>query len=431
MFDTTRTYGNWSSSMTAHFPNEQPTTTDSYTTGNQDLVTTISVAHNDTTDSAYENQYSRTVIKKLYGFIYTMVFCLVAVSLNTFALVALSKTSRMGKTSSDIFLMSQSCFDLASSSVVFFYVIGLALLPPDLGDSFGMHVVCSLFYSRFFNTLFANLSIFNCTLLTLERYAKIGHPIMHKIWMTPSKAKSILITVICFSVCHSGVLCIMPTGLIAGRCSTRSFLSDNAKLGLFGFNFVIETAIPIAAFLVCYSHMLYILHKRKFGLKLQVLNKPCTRSEGSATLFHDSQHGVHLSGPSTSISDASLNIESSSQVSSFDTSTASSSIYTTSKNSNDVVKPKQKKTTHQILGKAERNLFLTALLVNISFIASNAPLRFYSLFLYSGIIKTDIAGPVVKFMYVIIYMNYCIHPLIYTFSLKRIRDKFCFWKRRF
>ena len=77
--------------------------------------------------------------------------------------------------------------------------------------------------------------------------------------------------------------------------------------------------------------------------------------------------------------------------------------------------------------KSERKTLILAILINLSFFICNSPMRVYQWFVQTQVYdRSDVLEIVFGILFILYPLT---HPFIYIFSLKTIRDKFCFCKR--
>ena len=329
-----------------------------------------------------------------------------AVILNGVVLVILHQATKKGHTSSDIFLISQSVFDLSTAFFSACFIISFAFKPSAFDESIVLKIACRVWFSEFVGSFSEFLATVNCTFITPERFAKIVFPIEHRVHMTPNKAKRVLIASICYGLCHATTLTILQRRVENGKC-VRYFLPSGIRIGLYIYHFVLTSVIPIALFIYCYGHMFVVLFRRRYGLEQKTTRSvPSNHANSKETSTGSDIASIDGVDINSSIFQIPLPVEA-----------ASSSGVNNHKKASEGLKRKPVST-------GEKNLLLTALLVNTSFIVGNVPIRIFHLLLTFHIIK-PVRSIFSQIMVACVMLNFCVDPVIYVFTLNKIRSFIC------
>ena len=345
---------------------------------------------------------------------------LLGVFLNLIALILLVKVTHSSKVTTNIFLTSQLVFDLGSSASSVSMALGEAFKPTIFSESIAMQIVCKVWYSRFIILSFTNMSILNCTLLTLERYFKIVFPLRHKIHMTEKVAKLVVGGTYVFNILNTGFMFLITMTVTNRKCERDTSFSPTFYHVTRIYNNVIMTGIPMGVIFICYTHMLIVLHRRmkKFKVKETSTNKfqPKLAIETSAT-------GNSLNTEFSSVTSVSVPVASS-PVRTKGPSGGNHNSNTDKNLGNKDHCPTLPKTTkhEKSLLKAEKNLLKVALLVSISFIVCNVPVRLYYLLSVFGLYETT-HGVAYLVIATLVYLDFALHPIIYALTLKPLKDK--------
>ena len=362
--------------------------------------------------------------KPFLSYSHNMAIGLVGIILNICALVLLLKVSKKGKTPSDMFLLSQVGSDLGSSAMSFFWPFGMAFYPKRFYENLFMRSVCNIWYSQFLMSILMNTSVFTCSLLTLDRYAKIVFPFSYKTSMTNNKAYFMIAVLILFSTLHSYLFHVVPNQLTNGYCVWGPAVSRQYRMAILTFDLIITNLIPLAIFMWCYGHMLAFLRRRSKIIRPIAIAMNLTQMATNGSSKTTSKKDLNTTNNGFEINQNRRTTTN--KINSHPLSNPSDSRSLTMSTANH--KPKQVKNSNHILSRAERNVLITALMLNISFIVTNAPLRIYIFLLIFRFIQR-IQGAGFQLMVAILYVNYCMHPIIFVFSLAKVRAKLLFWKK--
>ena len=144
-------------------------------------------------------------------FIYSPIFILnmVAFVLHLFVLILLHQSRKL-KLSFSLILLTQVYLDIAFSLVAVAGLFGVLFKPTHFPDNIMCESLCKLWYSKFIFMFFRNASIFNSTLLTIEMYLKVVHPIWHKVTMTRNKLIMMILGAVIFVLIDSILVYIVP-----------------------------------------------------------------------------------------------------------------------------------------------------------------------------------------------------------------------------
>ena len=337
---------------------------------------------------------------------------LVGMVLNMIALILLFRVIKANKTASDILLISQLVIDLISALAI------SAILPTDMvrpiyfKNNLSHLLMCKLWYSMFIPFLFTNMSMLNCILLTIERYMKIVHPIWHRINITTTAAYVALGISILINAIHCTMRYAISTSIHAGRCTSNQSLPPSYFNVIRIIHIMLLTVAPLVTFIYCYGHMMVTLRKRT-----KKIMPVSTLAHMSST--QNSSAGEPVSSTKISsfyVSDTEKSQSPADGVASRLNLGADSVAPQIDPQINFANKAGSK------MDKAEKNLLKVVVSVGISFLVCNTPSRFYFLLIGFGVLPWSI-----NTFYLIItfltFLDYSLHPLIYAFTLKKLRDQ--------
>ncbi|XP_006821237.1 galanin receptor 2a-like [Saccoglossus kowalevskii] len=197
--------------------------------------------------------------------------------------VRMHRTSPSGLSSTNIFILNQSCMDLMSSLLlVAQHLIPVGPIPAGIpGDVF-----CKLWASSYYPMWACFLgSTFNLVLLTFERYFAICHPIKHHTSFTQKRAKIMVALVWPFSFGYELHWAMVQMNDGAGGC-TQYWEPWLQYLG--SFVVIFQYIIPIIIMACVYISILRVVRRstkihasgpRKEGEPAENGSKPLSKTE--------------------------------------------------------------------------------------------------------------------------------------------------------
>ena len=108
---------------------------------------------------------------------------------------------------------------------------------------------------------FVQTSVYNMTLLTVERYLKIVRPIWYKIHITNKKIVSSLTLPWIISFIYSLFFALLGNVNEDGTCNDEQ-QNDTLYSILMISAFITDFCLPIIAFIVCYMRIIYVIRNR-------------------------------------------------------------------------------------------------------------------------------------------------------------------------
>ena len=365
-------------------------------------------------------------IRTFAQFLPSMVTSLLGVILNCTALTIILKLTRYKVTPTDIFLISQLVFDFGVSISSAVVPIGRLIKPHRLeSENFFALTICKIWYSGYGPVFCYNMSVVNCILLTIERYLKIVHPVRHRVMMTNRKAYTVVATLLVCNLCYATWFRAIPTTITAGECVNHTSQVIHYLLNVILFNIV-----PLSVFIFCYLHMFIVLHKRitKVGPVSVTTSRAMTKqgkNEINCTLQTLTTPSTSYPQPSTdqTKSDALQERSNGQMVQPKSTRQPfwkTQLLKQISQSDSTLAKPYPR--ARHNFNKAEKNLLKLAILVHLSFIACNTPVRVY--FAASYILGYEPhKGSLLPILVTLMHLDICLHPIVYAFTLKKVKDK--------
>ena len=373
---------------------------------------------------------------------YSPLFCFgfIGIILNLVAVLAACKLTRKKKNSSDIFLISLLISDLCASILAFSFPLGKVFKPRVFPSSLFMEIICRIWYSKFLQRFSAEMSLLICVLLTLDRYGKIVFPIMHLKWMSKKKACVGVGVVFGCNFIVKLITVVIPTSVNNGICKDNPANRIVSRLTYCIFDLVFGILIPLILFIFCYGHMFVVIHKRHLrvhpnsceNIRVGKMENMAATSIQPFTIT-EMHHNIGKSPPGDvqALTNAAAErhcTRNSEQSPGPSNNTLQVFDVTNLKLPNNVAfkgksqKTKKNQATKTKFAQAERNVFITAGLVYVSFLICNLPIRIYLLLGLSGVFEEDYKSPLFLLMSSLVILNFCLHPVIYAFALKRLRD---------
>ena len=337
-----------------------------------------------------------------------MITGLVGTVLNMIALVLLLRVVKANKTASDILLISQLVIDLISALAISTFFPTDMVKPVYFKNNLSHLVVCRLWYSKFIPFLFTNMSMLNCILLTIERYMKIVHPIWHRLNITRNTVYVALGISISINTIHGTMRYVISTNVHAGRCTNNQSLPPSYFNIMRIIHIILLTVAPLVTFIYCYGHMMVTLRKRTKKIM------PVT-SLAHTSSSHNSSAGEPKS--STKIINSCVN---NTEMSQNPTDRLTLGVDSVAPQIDPQVNSANKPTSK--MDKSERNLLKVVVSVGISFLVCNTPSRFYFMLAGLGVLPWNRSALFLVLTYGT-YLDFSLHPIIYAFTLKKLRDQ--------
>ena len=341
-----------------------------------------------------------------------MITGLVGTVLNVIALILLLRVIKANKTASDILLISQLVIDLISALAISTFFPTDMVKPVYFKNNLGHLVICKLWYSKFMPFLFTNMSMLNCMLLTIERYMKIVHPIWHRLNVTKNSVFIALGISVLLNTVYGTMRYAISTSVHAGRCTNNQSLPPSYFNTMRIIHIILLTIAPLVTFIYCYGHMMVTLRKRTKKIKPVSSLAYTSGTQNSST-------GEPKS--STYISNSHVN---STEITENPTDGLASRLTLGVNSVAPQIDPQinSANKSGSKMDKAEKNLLIVVVSVGISFLVCNTPSRFYFMLTGLGVLPWSRSTLFLIFTFGT-YLDFSLHPIIYAFTLKKLRDQ--------
>ena len=407
----------------------------------EDLLSTAVPSLNDTDTKNRPSGYD-----DIYHDIIVSVISLLALIFNIGALALIFlKQKRHQFSPSEILLVSQLILDGGAGLSSILWVILTTYAKPVQFIGPTLEAVCKIVYSHMLTQICLTASILNIILLTLERYTMVIFPVQHRTLLTRNIVFILIASNIIFCVIYLMVTNVYPTGIIRGRCIYGiNFSSSIEALIFYIINFTLLLALPVATFLICYTHMFIRLYqKRKVKdiqprstmtalSQLSISQKPAVsplanRTAPKTNLISQSNKTMpEVETPTISTKNIvqynSRPEKSSSNPSSSNTLFISPNYQITPK-AQQSASSKAASSKSGTLSKIEMNILKIVIVLNLAFLACNLPIRTQMMIWgVQGFPETFMS---LKWHTMSILSSFYLflHPVIYVFAVKRFRDE--------
>ena len=342
-----------------------------------------------------------------------MITGLVGTVLNMTALVLLLRVVKANKTASDILLISQLVTDLISALAISTFFPTDMVKPVYFKNNLSHLVVCRLWYSKFIPFLFTNMSMLNCILLTIERYMKIVHPIWHKVNITRNAVFFALGISISSNTVYGAMRYVISTSVHAGRCTNNQSLPPIYFNTMRIIHIILLTLAPLVTFIYCYGHMMVTVRKRtKEIMPVSSLTHGSSTQNSAAVL--QPQRSTKITNPYVNNTEISQNPTDGLSP------RLALGVDSVAPQTDPRINSSNKSTSK--MAKAERNLLKVVVSVGISFLVCNTPSRFYFILTGFGVLPWS-RGALFLLLTFGTYLDFSLHPIIYAFTLKKLRDQ--------
>jgi hypothetical protein len=182
---------------------------------------------------------------------------------NVFVIVVIVRMTKLYKQLANVFVVSQSVAD-ATSSILLICLKITDLNPTTLvGGQLGSEIYCRMWLTAIFQWVSLEASTYNIVALTIERYMKIVHPVMHKTHFTMFKAKITLAIAWLVPLVFNFVTVPMFSGIKYGFCIINGLFPNRSAVLTFGILTITLTYwLPIIVFVTAYTAMIKKLVQR-------------------------------------------------------------------------------------------------------------------------------------------------------------------------
>ena len=294
---------------------------------------------------------------------------------NTLVLWVIFSFTSMRRKLTNMFIINQSLVDLVvcliltatyASHLAFTYDLSV----PDAD------ILCRLWISEPFLWGLFMVSTYNLVALTIERYMKVVHPIVHRNSFTKCKALIIIAAVWTWGIFFNLVTIIPTTKIVYGACWMASIWPNDTLRRFVGvLILVVNFFIPVAVMVFSYSRMILVLRSKAISVTAGPAPLARVQGEHSTATAHEKS-----------------------------------------------------------LSRMQKNLLKTLMIVTAGFVFCWSWSQIFSLLVNFGYFSDWFNHPFAYFGMVMAFANSCINPFIYLFKYeefqKGAKQLFCVWKQR-
>ena len=182
---------------------------------------------------------------------------------NLFIIVIIMHFTTMYKQLTNMFIINQSLIDMTSALLLIAQVSTGSITVSSLPDNFVVRdFFCRLWQSRTVMWGLFMSSTYNLTILTVERYVKIVHPIVHKTSFTIRKAKILSACAWLGGITFTLLCDILSSAIVEGNCLVAAIWPNaNVAKAAGIISIVVTYWLPICVFVVCYLGMIRSLKR--------------------------------------------------------------------------------------------------------------------------------------------------------------------------
>jgi hypothetical protein len=179
-----------------------------------------------------------------------VVISLTAIAGNLFSCIVIASYKPLRKRLTNYFIVNQCFLDLVTAFVLILNTIFEYVFRTLSGPS--LYAACYLVYTRIFYTSVFAASLWNLSVLAVERYLKIVHAIRYKTSMTQTKIVITCVAVWVFGFLYRSIATLPVVTVIDGVCRVSTFKSAAGKMA-FGLGvFLGDFLLPICTITICY-----------------------------------------------------------------------------------------------------------------------------------------------------------------------------------
>ena len=292
---------------------------------------------------------------------------------NVLVVVVIMKYRKLFQQVKSVYIINQSFIDaVVSALLILTLFVRKQTIPVALAQN---SLFCKLILSQFHLWGMMLSSTYNLMAISIDRYMAIVHPLWHKISFTKTKANALLVFIWLFGVLFVGSFTIPTSGVRRGRCWTSYLWPSRRVAAMVGMlSIFVNMILPIIVHCVCYVTILKVLRKRTS----QVTPNE-NRDKGIATMGQGNQMSDTGVLPSTSV-----------DAKSFQSTTT---------------------TVASVNEGAKRNVIDTLAIVTACYFLCWIPNKLYTVLYMMG--KITVFGDLYQVTVVLVFINFCINPIIY------------------
>jgi 7 transmembrane receptor (rhodopsin family) len=190
---------------------------------------------------------------------------------NGLVLYVLCTLEEVKKNMTHVLFINQMTTDLYSC--VMLVVVNSLKFPNIILQGAGGYWLCCLLLSENLLWFGLNASIINLASITIERYIMIVHPTQHKNIFRPWMIYGAVIFSWTASIVFNVISVFTTSVIVDGQCLPFTVFPNRAASVAYGiWNSVSYFLVELLIFVYCYSHIFYVLHRRKRVLAIQSMN---------------------------------------------------------------------------------------------------------------------------------------------------------------
>ena len=182
----------------------------------------------------------------------------------------------MHKQLGNVFVVNQNIIDCLSSLLLICQTSSSFAMPILVEGQLVSEMYCRLWHSGWLHWSLFISSTYNVVVLTIERYLKIVHPIVHKNWFTLRRAKILLAVIWLLGFAFEVAVVVSSTTVRVSQCLIVAVWPNVIIQQMSGcFQATAVYFIPTLVFIFCYSKMIRALRRvgpRKESGNLEVFN---------------------------------------------------------------------------------------------------------------------------------------------------------------
>lgn len=366
----------WPTGINAMLSTKSPATVERQKAGSSEKPSTAWTNSPNSTESGNENKNANTAFlvttDKVMEKLYVAIGA-IGILGNGLTCIVLLSSRKLRKSFSSLFILNQSILD----GLAAVFLILNTVLEYDgrfLSQTTGNFLLCSLFYSRLTLWGVFNCSTYNLLALSVERCMKVVHPIFHRAHFSRVQFRLVIAVVWLFGFLCDALYVIPTSRIVDNKCQPHIAFPSTLVKRIIGIQVtIVKYIIPLCVLIYVYSKMAYTLRN----------NKVTTET-----------------GPGASSASASV---------------------------------LQIPAVNTLKLKYRRSTIKTLAIVSSVFIFCWTANQLLFLCYNLGV-ASDLSGPFYHFSVILVFLNCCLNPLIYTLKYQAFQQAaqnlFCCWSRR-
>ena len=181
---------------------------------------------------------------------------------NTFVIIVIVGFTKMHKQLTNMYVVNQCIIDAVSSLFLIAQISSQNVKVTLTAHQPLSEIYCRIWYTRSLLWACYMSSTYNIVVLTIERYLKIVHPVLHKVSFTLRKAKALLAFVWLFGISYQ-IFYLMPTAAIPKTsCKPLVAWPNNFTRDLVSYiTLTVQYWLPVLIFIISYWKMINSLRR--------------------------------------------------------------------------------------------------------------------------------------------------------------------------